>query len=120
MNKTILPWTTAMTKLEKKVSNFNFATSFHSFFPMQKNNTRTCMFRYSNFCKSMYMYLSTMLKKDFHKKQITKERKKTGSYVSIEVQLKKPQQPNWEHIEILTFINAKWDEHIIGLDKVDP
>jgi hypothetical protein len=40
--------------------------------------------------------------------------------VSIEVQLKKPQQPNWEHREILTFINAKWDEHIIGLNKVGP
>ncbi len=60
------------------------------------------------------------VEKGFPSKTNTKGKKETSSYVSIKVQLKKPQQPNWERKEIVTFINAKWDEHIIGLNKVGP
>jgi hypothetical protein len=34
--------------------------------------------------------------------------------------LKKPWQPNWEHKEVLVLIIAKKDEHIAGLDQVNP
>jgi hypothetical protein len=37
----------------------------------------------------------------------------------VEVHLRKPQQPNWEHKEVLVLIIAKKDEHIAGLDQVN-
>jgi len=43
----------------------------------------------------------------------------SSNYV-IEVHLRKPQQPNWEHKEVLVLINAIKDEHIVRLDQMDP
>ncbi len=38
---------------------------------------------------------------------------------TVEVQTKKPKQPNWEHGEILALVKAKRDEHIATMDKVN-
>ncbi len=38
----------------------------------------------------------------------------------MEVQSRKPRQPNWEHKEMLALIKAKCDEHIAMLNTVEP
>jgi hypothetical protein len=50
------------------------------------------------------------------KKKITK----ISFDASIEVHLRKPRWPNWEHGEILAFIKAKKERHITSLNKMDP
>jgi hypothetical protein len=35
------------------------------------------------------------------------------SYASFEIHTRKPQQPNWEHGEIMVFIKAKRKKHVI-------
>jgi hypothetical protein len=37
----------------------------------------------------------------------------TCSDASFEVHKRKPQQPNWEHGEIMVFIKAKRNKHVI-------
>jgi hypothetical protein len=37
-----------------------------------------------------------------------------------EVHSKKPRHPNWEHKEVMALIQAKKEEHTIGLNKLDP
>jgi hypothetical protein len=57
-----------------------------------------------------------LARKKFKGKKIVTQ---SSNYV-IEVHLRKPQQPNWEHKEVLVLINGIKDEHIVGLDQVDP
>jgi hypothetical protein len=52
--------------------------------------------------------------------QLWQNKKKASSYVSIEMHSSKRKQPNWEHEEIIAFIQTNWDEHIATLNKVDP
>ncbi len=38
----------------------------------------------------------------------------------VELQGKKPHQPNWEHDKILVFIfKAKINEYVVNMDKID-
>jgi hypothetical protein len=40
--------------------------------------------------------------------------------ITIELQGRKPHQPNWEHGKILDFIfKAKINEHVVNMDKID-
>jgi hypothetical protein len=57
-----------------------------------------------------------LARKKFKGKKIATQ---SSNYV-IEVHLKKPKQPNWEHKEVLVLINAIEDEHITRLDQLDP
>jgi hypothetical protein len=57
-----------------------------------------------------------LVRKNFKGKKIATQ---SFNYV-IEVHLRTPQQPYWEHKEVLVLINGIKDEHIVGLDQVDP
>jgi hypothetical protein len=38
---------------------------------------------------------------------------------TIELQTRKPKQPNWEHDEIVALIKAKKNEHVASMHKTD-
>jgi len=45
--------------------------------------------------------------------------KKAQSAESVELQSRKPMEPNWEHAKVLALIKAKKEEHLTYLDRVD-
>jgi hypothetical protein len=65
-----------MTKVVKSVSSLNFATFLHSIASNGKKiETRTNVFKDFEFSNSMQMYLSSMIKKEVHQRQIIKEKR---------------------------------------------
>ncbi len=59
-----------------------------------------------------------------HVKPMTPRRKGREKHISDDTasevrSIKKPTQPNWEHQEVVSLVQAKKDEHIASLDVVD-
>ncbi len=45
--------------------------------------------------------------------------KKARSVESVELQSRRPREPNWEHAKVLALVKAKKKEHLTYLDRVD-
>jgi hypothetical protein len=45
--------------------------------------------------------------------------KKVQSAESVELQSRRPREPNWEHAKVLALVKAKKKEHLTRLDRVD-